>query len=553
MNYNRTNWVLTLITGISFLCINVFSANAQVKVFPHGNETISAKMFEVLDVAFTCNNEIQNPFKEDFGATFTSPDGKEMQIPGFYNGNNQWLLRFSANKTGLWKYTTYSNINKLANKSGEINVGEAESGKHGGVIISPENKQKFCYEDGAPYYLMAYECDWLYALDFHNDDDAPKTKHFLDLLAKNGCTQIVMNVFSYDVSWPKDEKLKKYPEHDVGGPKDIFPFLGNNENPDFSSLNPAFFQKLDRTISLMNDRGIVSHLMIYVWNKLVNWPEMYSDADNLYFDYVVKRYQAFPNMLFDISKEALYYGRADDEYIIERIKRARELNVYDRLVTVHDFGFCTRHPEKVDFISLQDWTSELYNLTINTVKKYSDKPIFNIEHGGYEESPYEVWTGTFTDAEICLRRNYLIAFGGGYTSYYWQGCSWNVLIHNPYEQPDDFIRPKFEYYRHMTAFFEEHNFADLKPEPSKNRSTYCLSDDKGKYMFYVPKYNYMIQPNFLKETVGKRSFVWYNTLTGEYKPHNDDEIISKWQGDIHLKSPWQGEADAILVTEIVKQ
>jgi len=280
----------------------------------------------------------------------------------------------------------------------------------------------------------------------------------------------------------------------------------------------------------------------------------------MYFDYVVKRYQAFPNLVFDISKEALAYGRADDNYIIERIDRLRKANSYKRLVTVHDYEFCKRHPDKVDFFSMQSWSSTIYSLTLETRKKYADKPIFNIEHGGYEESPYMVWTGTYTNPEVCLRRNYLIVFGGGYSSYYWQGCAWNVLIYNPFEQNETFIKPKFEYYKHMQDFFTIHDFSKLKPDPDKNRSDYCLSDNDGKYLFYVSKDNYMLQPNFLKKTALNRSYTWFNTLTGEYRTLNTDslavgdkKIISDWQGDIHIESPWRGQADAILVTEIINK
>ena len=553
----KVNSTIRLKKGLTILLIGVLALSqqnsfAQVKTFDYSKNAVSVELFEVVDISFNAKKELDSPFKIDFGAVITSPSGKEKKIQGFYYGEEQWRLRFSANEKGTWKYVTYSELRELNGKTGAFQVSDSSAEKHGGIIISSRNRRKFSYEDGTSYYPMAYECDWLFALDYHNDENAPKTTHFLDVLEENGCTQIVMNAYTFDVSWPKDEKLKKYPEHDYGGKLDMFPFLGDNENPDYSALNPEFFKKLDRTIGLMNDRDIVSHLMIYVWNKLVNWPEMYSEADNMYFDYVVNRYQAFPNIIFDISKEALYYGRADDEYILERIERARKLNAYNRLVTVHDFGFCRRYPEKVDFISLQDWTSELYTLTKSTVNKYKDKPIMNIEHGGYEESPYKVWTGVFTNPEVCLRRNYLIAFGGGYTTYYWQGCSWNVLIHNPFEQPEGFIKPKFEYYRHMTDFFQRHDFTELKPEPKRNRSSYCLTNGEGKYLFYVPKENYMIQPNFLRKDFKNRSFVWFNTLTGEYKPQPKEDLISKWQRDLHIQSPWEGEADAVLITEIVE-
>jgi len=249
----------------------------------------------------------------------------------------------------------------------------------------------------------------------------------------------------------------------------------------------------------MHEREIISHLMIYVWNKLVAWPDMNTLEDNRYFDYVVKRYQAFPNIIWDVSKEALYYGRATEEYISERITRIRDVDSYDRLVSVHDYGFCSKHPDEVDFISTQDWASTLYTKMLDARKKFPNKPIFNIEHGGYEQSPYEVFTGTYTDAEVCLKRNYLCLFAGAYTTYYWQGTSWNVLIYNPFEQPADFYKPKFDYFKHLNTLFTKINFNTLKPAPWKNNSGYCLASDNDEtVLMYVPKENHSLKLWFLK-------------------------------------------------------
>lgn len=173
----------------------------------------------------------------------------------------------------------------------------------------------------------------------------------------------------------------------------------------------------------MHDKRIASHLMIYVWNKLVAWPGMNTNADNMYFDYVVKRYQAFPNIVWDISKEALYYGRADEDYIHGRIQRLKANDKYNRLVSVHDYKYCSNFPDKVDFISSQNWSHNIYNKMLEAKTKFKNKPIFNIEHGGYEESPYTVFTGDYTNAETCLRRNYMCLFAGVFTTYYWQGAS----------------------------------------------------------------------------------------------------------------------------------
>ncbi|BAX78435.1 DUF5060 domain-containing protein [Labilibaculum antarcticum] len=517
------------------------SLQAEIKTVKHSKKNNTIKKWEVVDIAFKADVKNQNPFVIDFVAQFTDPNGKVQIVPGFYNGAGNWVVRFSASVAGVWTYETRSEIKTLNGKKGKLVVSNETSNEHkGGIVLNPEKPRNFFYENGESYFLTAFECDWLYALDYHNQEALPKTDHLLNLLHENGFNQVVMNVFSYDVSWKKDDELKEHPEHEYGAPKDIFPFLGNNENPDYSSLNVEFFKKLDRTIALMHDKNIVSHLMIYVWNKLVAWPEMNSDADNMYYDYVVKRYGAFPNVMWDVSKEALYYGRADDAYILERIKRLRENNSFNRLVTVHDYGFCKRHAESVDFISRQDWTYSLYTNMLDDYNKYSDKPVFNIEHGGYEESPYEVFTGSYVNAETCLKRNYQCVFAGVYSTYYWQAASWNVVVYNPYEQEEGFIKPKFEYFKYMTSLFSKFDFSKFKPTPWHNQAGYCLKSD-DTYLFYVPKDTYKFRGEFLFKENESISLQWMNTLSGEYSELLN---VNKKQD---FESPWYNKADAVLI------
>jgi len=527
---------------IVFIVLASLSSFSQ-KSYPYNKkETITTPKWEVIDLIFKAKAP-EKPFSVGFSAEFNL-NGKTITAPGFYNGDDQWVVRFSASTEGDWTYETKSELKSLSGKTGKVFVTPALTNNHGGIVIDANDPQKFSYEDGTPYFLLAFECDWLFALDYDNHNAIPKTEHLLDLLNKNGLNQIVMNVFSYDVSWGKDKKLKDYPQFEYGARPGVFPFQGDNTKPDFSSLNVDFFKKLDRVMSAMHDRRIASHLMIYVWNKLVNWPEMYSDADNMYFDYVVKRYQAFPNLVWDVSKEALGYGHSDQNYIVERINRIRKNDAFKRLVSVHDFGFCAKHTELVDFISVQDWKLDIYNKMLEDYQKFKAKPIFNIEHGGYEDAPFEVFTGAYISPEYCLRRNYECLFAGAYSTYYWQDAAWNVIIHNPFEQPENFIKPKFEYYRHMQEFFTSHDFSKYKPSPNKNGNGFGLTDEKGNLLLYTPKENYKQAMYWLEKETEKITFQWFNTLSGEYSPK---ETYTKKSS---FRSPWSGKADAILILNI---
>lgn len=472
-------------------------------------QSVSLSKWQVTDLAFQASSS--QPFDVSFGAVFTGPDNQKMNVPGFYNGNNDWVIRFSSSVPGKWQYTTYSSMPKLSGKTGKVVVADkAPQGEHGAIVIDPKHPQQFMYEDGTPYFLMAFELDWLFAMDY-GKPELTTANQLLQTIKKNGFNQVVMNVYAYDVVWEKDKKLEA--QYEYGHP-DFYPFGGSNKQPDFSRLNADYFKHLDKVIKLLQEEGIVAHLMIYVWNKSVNWPDMYSAADNMYYDYVVKRYQAYPNIVWDVSKEALYYGRADKNYITERIDRLRSADAYKRLVSVHDFAYCSSHPEKVDFISIQYWGVELYDKMRGIKEQFKTKPIFNIEHGGYEEGPYEVFTGNFISAEACLKRNYACAFAGVYSTYYWQNTSWNVIIPNPFQssvQP----QPKFRYFDYMTSFFNKYPFREFQPShaPAGNWS---MSNGNGTYLVYVPADNYAIYMNTKEKLTPQTQFTWFNPLTGVY-------------------------------------
>lgn len=534
---------------LSIILLFAQSSIAQIKTWksPKASKSIHTVQWEVNDLVYLVKQKIEKPLNAEVYAIVKDEDGTQ-KIPLFYNGNKKWVFRYSDSSIGTKTFVLESDIKELNGKRGKFIVAENKKhNRHGGVVLNNDNPQHLFYEDGSHYLNLAFECDWLFALDY-GQKEISKTEHLLSLINENGFNQVVMNVYSYDVSWPKDKRLSEYPEHEYGGREDIFPFLGTNSNPDYSSLNIEFFKHFDKVIAEMHNKEIVSHLMIYVWNKLVAWPDMETDADNMYYDYVVKRYQGFPNIIWDVSKEALHKTRATEAYISERIERTRRIDSYNRLVSVHDYRFCKGHADEVDFISTQDWKHTIYQQMIDARNNFPDKPIFNIEHGGYEESPYSVFPGSYQNAEYCLRRNYMCLFAGAYTTYYWQGASWNAVIHNPFEQPDDFIKPHFEYFKHMRTFADTVNIENCKPFPNYNTSGFNLTNEKdGIILMYITKeVHWGSAAGALKKKykMENATVQWFNTLTGEFS--ESEKMRTKGLAFWDYR-PWRNEADAILI------
>ncbi len=506
------NPVLAFLANVVLLCVcSTASAHDSIRYEP--GKTITAHQWDVTDIQFQVDSPTNHPVDVDIAATFThSQSGRALTVPGFYNDDNEYIVRFTPAAEGEWNYKTTSSISELNDRSGQVSVQLARDGRRGAVLIDPESKTRFIHENGDEYYPIAFEADWLFALDAQNANDIPKTRKLVDTLNDNGFNQVVMNVFAYDVDWKKDDSLN--PKDDYGSP-DVFPFLGTNQAPDHSHLNIEYFQRLDRVIDYLDQKGIVAHLMIYVWNKQVAWPEANSDSDNRYFDYVVRRYQAFPNLVWDVSKEALGYGHTDVGYITERIARLRENDAYDRLITVHDYGYCRNFPEQVDFVSVQLWTSELYGVMREVRQAIPGKPILNIEHGGYERSQYVVFTGNYTSPETCLERAYQCVFAGTYPTHYWQAAAWNVIIPDIAALPPD-DRPRLDYYQHMRKLIDRYKIGQLKAGQQKSNAGFCLHNDAGLLLFYVPSECEFFGLRPPKDRGDTMTLTWFDPFTGEF-------------------------------------
>ena len=183
---------------------------------------------KITELAFT-TGELNTPFETQLDVTFTHSSGATLRVPAFYNGENTFVVRFCPPQAGRWTWQSASDRKDLNARSGQMTV--AASQRPGGVEIDPESATRFRYQNGDAYYPIAFEADWLFALDAENPQDIPRTRTFVKYLAESGFNQVVMNVFAYDVKWEKDDRLQ--PRYDFGSPA-AFPFGGTNDRAWYS-------------------------------------------------------------------------------------------------------------------------------------------------------------------------------------------------------------------------------------------------------------------------------------------------------------------------------
>jgi hypothetical protein len=436
------------------------------------------------DFAYSSSFDHENPFAVTFGATLVSPSSGAYTFDGFYDGDSVWKLRFAPWEEGVWSIRTKSDDLMLdgheltfvcvveSENSAHNSVGAANvpiGTLHGGLLVDYDHPNHFIREDDERYFLMGYECDWLWALDLTPDgtgpDGIPTIERLLDRLTEHGFNHLLLNTYAHDCGWQSGSTGS-----DDYGPPPLYAWGGTNDDPDHARFNLAFWQHYDRVIDALMQRDIVAHVMIKVYNKMVNWPEPGSDLDDRFFRWIVARYAAYPNIVWDFAKESNNEPSLD--YKLNRVALIRKHDPYRRLITTHDDEaayMAGDYDGVLDFHSdqhHQDWHAE-------TLRKRSLNrwPIVNVELG-YEHGPNgpdDKTYGVAQSPEEQVRRAWEVCMAGGYSVYYYTYTAWDVI------RPDD-DPPGYAYFGHLSRFFRNTNWWRMSPADERVR----ISDD-GKF------------------------------------------------------------------------
>jgi hypothetical protein len=283
----------------------------------------------------------------------------------------------------------------------------------------------------------------------------------------------------------------------------MFAWEGTNEQPDHSRLNTRFFQLYDGMMEALRDQGIVAHIMLKVYNKKVNWPPAGGQDEGRYFRYVVARYQAFSNVVWDFSKESYY--EKDDQLQSRLIDLVRSADAYRRLTTAHDDDLYEWNPDlnrNIDFRTDQqhtDWAQMI--MFDRALRRY---PVVNSEFS-YEKGVEDLPTHAHKhDWEEQLRRAYLIYLAGGYGVYYYNNTAWDVVKPDP--EPPGMMR--FQLLKDMLSSLP---YWRMAPGNHLAVGGPCLALPGQAYAFYVEGAQITVNLTALE---GSARSEWVNTWTG---------------------------------------
>ncbi len=325
-----------------------------------------------------------NPFLDvALEASFTCQD-RQVQVRGFYDGNDVFKLRFMPDCEGEWHYITRSNVSALNNKTGSIICTPVSVGNHGPVRVVGTH---FAYEDGIPYIPVGTTC---YVWNLQGDALEEQTLQTLDQAPFN---KMRMCVFPKHYLYNQNEPPN-------------YPFSLKNDPAmpsyrwDFSRFTPEYFQHLEKRILDLRTRGIEADLILFHPYDNGQWGFdcMPAEVNDHYLQYLVARLSAFRNVWWSFANEYdLMKGRTMEDWD-HYFQLVQGLDPYNHLRSIHNCGsFYDHNKPWVTHCSIQHHAIQRVP---NWLKKYH-KPVV-IDECGYEGNISMVW-GDLSPEEMVLR------------------------------------------------------------------------------------------------------------------------------------------------------
>lgn len=382
-----------------------------------------------------------NPFKTELTATFTCK-GKKYEIPGFYDGNDTFVIRFMPTELGKWTYTTHSSLKALNGKKGEILCVAPSKDNHGPVVTDGEFA--FKYADGTRYYpIGTTSYDWMHAVDCNGNRLEQQTLESLKESRFNKIRQLLLP-HNFEASYPEP---------------DLFPYEMKNKSVDkngktvytwdFTRPNPEFFRMVERCVQGLMDLGIEADMCIFHPYDEGRWgfDSMPLDVSVEYVKYVVKRLAAYRNIWWSLANEYDLMRNQPKENWTHYIGAVVDTDPYHHLTSIHSYTaqYYPYWDERLTHCSIQDQAPVEDFGRAPIVRNIYHKPVIfdevcyegdmNARWGNLsgEEILFRMWmgliNGTYVTHAECYQAgddhdfyNDFLAVGGK-----WQGEAWKRI------------------------------------------------------------------------------------------------------------------------------
>ena len=306
----------------------------------------------------------ENPFTDVAAdATFTGPDGDVYSIPGFYDGDGTWRIRFSSGQAGRWSYRieAYPTDPELA-ETGTFEV--TDRPVRGFLRATPDDAWGFRYESGDPVFLLGDTMYNLIAETYLGNDIRP----LLERRVAQGFNLIRMSLAVVSFCPPN-----AYPHW---RDRRIWPWGGTSDvAPQFDRFDLDYFRAVDATVRMAAEVGIGLEMILEMGMPGNASPFCRRDLftaewEELWIRYLIARYDAYESVYFwTLMNEYEFYPLGEfrhtptaDRWAMRLGRYVRETSAHGHIVSVHNGPqqppFAQRFradPQAIDAIMYQTW------------------------------------------------------------------------------------------------------------------------------------------------------------------------------------------------------
>ncbi|MDQ3699860.1 MAG: DUF4038 domain-containing protein [Chloroflexota bacterium] len=269
-------------------------------------------------------------------AELTAPSGRRRHVPGFWDGDNTYRVRFAPDELGVWRYSAGTHPGPGAGATGLATYGEAPSGnastapvagaaweartsvsgtfecvsyegdnplyRHGRPRMAP-NRRHLVHADGTPLFWLA-DTVWNGPMLATPEE----WEHFVRTRVAQGFTAAQYVSTQY----------RTVPDGGPDGP----PYTGDGH---IEAVRPSFFRRLDARLETLAEAGLIG-VPVLLWaisggeNNFANPGHVLSEADCILLArYQVALWHAHP-VVWILNGDGRYTGEHAPRW--QRIGRA---------------------------------------------------------------------------------------------------------------------------------------------------------------------------------------------------------------------------------------
>ncbi|MBN1482889.1 DUF5060 domain-containing protein [candidate division KSB1 bacterium] len=245
-------------------------------------EKMTVEQWGVFEIEFDGPSD-GNPYMDNkLEAKFTH-GSQTVSMPGFYDGDGTYIIRFCPAQLGDWTFVTQSNLAELSDHSGSFKCVKPTGNNHG--PIEPVNTFYLQYADGTPFYSVGTTS---YQWTSVKQSVQEKT---LETLKNAPFNKMRMCVFPKRYSYGNDTDPW------------MLPFKRKDDQNDPSQPNYEFFQNFDKRVKQLMDMGIQADVILFHPYDHWGYYQMGDDMNEKYVRYMIARISAYRNVWWSLANE----------------------------------------------------------------------------------------------------------------------------------------------------------------------------------------------------------------------------------------------------------